>query len=333
MSHALSSRTTATEIKGLKHDAADAAMFYVGKEKPWHGLGVSVESALTSEEALKAAGLDWEVQLAPVFDADMREIKNYQRTYRTDNGNTLGIVGNRYTVIDNKSGFEILDSIIGKGANFDTAGALFGGEVVFINALMPNALRIAGDEIMPYFLLKMAHDGTGSLVLKRTPIRTVCQNTLNLAIGNPKSKQDMRMQKIKHTRNYDERVREAAQLMQLNSEYYKEFEVVANKLVAVKFSNDDFKGLLDELYPLPEDGTKRALGIADRERTKLLDAHMADDLNNIRFTAWGAYNAVADYSDHMRESRGDNKEANAFIRTFEATAMKDKALELLLARS
>ena len=329
MSHALSSRTTGTEIIGQKGEASDASMFYVGKDKPWHGLGVSVDHCLNSSEALVAAGMNWEVKTGPVFDADMKEIKNFRRTYRDDNGNTLGIVGNRYTVIQNSEGFEIMDSMIGAGANFDTAGVLFNGEVVWINALMPDSMKIAGDEILCYFLLKNAHDGTGSLIVKRTPIRTVCQNTMNMAIGNPKAKSDSRSQKIKHTRNYDVRVREAATIMGMNATYFKQFEAKANELVAAPFSKAEFTTLIESLYPTPEDATKRAITISENEREKMVNAYNADDLNNIRFTKWGALNAIADYSDHMRSLRGENKEANAFIRTFEATELKDRALELL----
>jgi phage/plasmid-like protein (TIGR03299 family) len=336
MSHALSSKSTGRVIEGLGGKAEDAAMFYVGKEKPWHKLGTSVLTAPTSSEAIVLAGLDYEVKLDKVYDADAQEIKGYRRTYRSDNGNSLGIVGMRYTVVQNSEAFAIMDSIKtadgGQGVTFDTAGALYSGEVVWINARLPEDLVIGGDKIEPYFLLKSTHDGTGSITLKRTPIRTVCQNTLNAAIGSKRDKQDLRMQKIKHTRNYDARVREAVRAMQLTSEYYKEFKELGDKLVSMKFSEKSFTELMDQLYPMPEGDSKRGASIAERERMKMLDAYNAEDLDNIRDTAWGAFNAIADYADHSRETRGDNQEANAFIRTFENTAMKDRALELILAK-
>jgi phage/plasmid-like protein (TIGR03299 family) len=313
--------------------AADAAMFSV-RETPWHKLGVIVDQALTAKEALVAAGLNYEVKTGPIFTPDMREIPTNigQRVYRSDNDKDLGVVGARYTVIQNEDAFNILDYIIGNDdAKFETAGALGNGEVVWMNAkLQGDDITVAGDRIDPYFLLKNTHDGSGSLKLLLTPIRVVCQNTLNMAIGNPKQKDNSRRFTIKHTRNYDERVKLAKVALGFTQTYFKEFVSTAKALAAQKFTEKQFSELMDQLYPLPEKAG-RGLTIAERERNKMWAAFNADDLNNIRNTKWGAYNAIADYADHGRESRGDNAEANAFIRTFEQTLMKDKAFELLTA--
>lgn len=328
MSHALSSKSTGKVIEGLGGDASDAAMMYVGAEKPWHKLGTSFATAPTPQEALESIGADFKVLTGPVYDADMKEINGYRRTYRSDNGTSLGIVGMRYEVIDNSEAASIMQTI---GAPIDSAGMLFEGQTLWMNAKFKEPISIGGDEILPYIVLKSTHDGTGSLVLKRTPIRTVCQNTLNMAMGGS-NRNDLRTQNIKHTRNYDERVRIALKAMELSTEYYRQFELKANELLDIKFSENDFENLMNKLYPIPEGDSKRGIAVAERERSKIITAYGALDLENIRYTGWGAYNAIADYSDHMRELRGENKEANAFLRTFEVTAMKDAALELILAK-
>jgi phage/plasmid-like protein (TIGR03299 family) len=338
MSHNLSNRKTGTVIRmGANVEKTDAAMFYVaanGTEVPWHGLGVKVTQCQTSAEAIKLAGLDYEVAKGPIYTPDMKEIAGYSRTYRTDFPEaTFGVVGTRYTLVQNSEGFEICDGILGGGALFDTAGALHDGRVAFINARLPESLKIAGDEVLPYFLFKNSHDGHGSIILCMTPIRVVCNNTLNMALGNEKTrKQDNRFRRIKHTRNYDERIQEAAKAMGFTMEYYTQFRKQAEELLKVKVSEKRFFAMMDELFGNPAKiESKRGATVSEQARTGAFAALNAPDLANINDTGWGVYNAIADYSDHKRTLRGENKTENAFLRTFEDTTIKDRALELILA--
>ena len=117
--------------------------------------------------------------------------------------------------------------------------------------------------------------------------------------------------------------------------YAETFEAFANRLLNIKFSETDFEKMMDHLMEEPEDKDTKAFTLVDRERGKLHQAHMAVDLSNVQYTAWGAYNAVADYADHMRLSRGDDqtRKVNEFLRTFstQGSEIKDKALEYILA--
>ena len=347
MSHRLSNRKTGQVIEmGAQTEAliaagaeSDAAMFYVkrdGADVPWHKLGKSVEGLLTSAEALKASGCDYDVQLGELYTPDMKLIdkKIGQRVYRTDNDATLGIVGARYNVISNQTGFEILDSIIGDdSAKFDTAGALGVGEMVFATVRLPEDIKIAGDIITPYFHILLTHDGSASVKVYAAPTRQVCQNTVNFAISE--AEKSKRMFSIRHTRNYEARLAEAAKVLGVIRTYAETFEQYARKLLKKKFGSEAFDKMLNDLIPLPEKQDSKAWTLADRERSKVWDCYNAEDLNNVRDTAWGAINAIADYSDHMRPQRGDDNTrlVNEFLRSFTAngSALKDKALELIVA--
>jgi phage/plasmid-like protein (TIGR03299 family) len=341
MAHRLASRKTGQEIDGNGiHGKADAAFVYVQNENepstPWHGLGTSVAQCMTSDEVYAQSGFDqFEPQIGKLFDADMKEIPGFRHVSRASDGYSYGVVGEKYPLVRNRELLDIMDSIVAQdgGAVYDTAGCLFDGRKVFINARLPENLLIAGEEITKFFVLTSAHDGRGAIQLARTPIRVVCQNTLNAALAGASGKGDIRFSSIKHTVNYEERIAEAVKAMNLTSLYYKNFEAKANELLAIKFSEKDFEKLMDQLYPTPaDDACSRAKTVNENTRMALLDAFNVENLNNIRNTGWGAYNAVADFSDHMRASRGENKEANAFIRSFEDTVLKDKAMELILAK-
>lgn len=343
MSHKISNKKTGKVIKVLGdqferqgNKREDAAVFVVGKELAWHGLGINVESALNAADALKTCGGDFEVKKGQLFTPDMKVIDPTigQRIYRGDNDDTLGIVGNRYHIIQNSDAFAVMDNIVGDDkAKFVSAGVLGHGEAIFITAKLPDDIKIAGDKVIPYFHFLNYHDGSGSAKVYSAVTRQVCANTVAMALGE--AKKAKRMFNIRHTRNYADRLKEAEKALGMIREYAETFEVFANKLLNIKFSETDFEKMMDHLMVEPEDKDTKAFTLVDRERGKLHQAHMAVDLSNIQYTAWGAYNAVADYADHMRLSRGDEttRKVNEFLRTFstQGSEIKDKALDYILA--
>ena len=98
----------------------------------------------------------------------------------------LGIVSDRYKVVQNEDAFQFTDDLLGEGVTYETAGALQGGRKVWLLARMPQRYVIAGDEITPYMVFMNSHDGSSGVKVAMTPIRVVCQNTLNLALDSAK---------------------------------------------------------------------------------------------------------------------------------------------------
>ncbi|MDR6372339.1 hypothetical protein J2795_003002 [Chryseobacterium bernardetii] len=177
--------------------------FFSVKEKPWYNLGQIVEEHPTSEQAIKFAGLDYEVEKSPlltkgsgiiennngieIIDSAL-EVPNYFANIRTDNNTVLGVVGKDYQIVQNREAFSFFDSIVGGGDGilYETAGALGNGERIFITAKLPDYIRVGnGDDITEkYIFLTTSHDGSGSITAAFTPIRIVCQNTLNPSLKN-----------------------------------------------------------------------------------------------------------------------------------------------------
>jgi phage/plasmid-like protein (TIGR03299 family) len=295
-------------------------------QAPWHGIGTVVAEALTAEKALELSGLDWEVKLNPVYDGDMKPIDGFFATTRSDNGAVLGIVGKKYRVINNVTGFSMVDTILGDdSAKIHTAGDLFGGKTVFILAKLPEDVKVAGDTISTYFLLTNTHDGSGALKCITTPVRVVCQNTLNFAIGGAK-----RTFSVRHTTSYEEQLSTARTVLGITRSYYTSFVQLAENLAAQAFTKAAFEDLCKSLLPVPTDeGRGRTTAMAEHE--KLMIAYNVDNLDNIRGTKLGALNAVADYADHARRLVGVPavRRDNAYARTFTGTDLKDRALEIL----
>lgn len=161
------------------------SMFYV-REKPWHGLGVRVQEAPSSSDALIQAGLDWKVLQEPIYTEKEEVIEGYKANIRDTDRKALGVVTDRYKVIQNQEAFAFTDELLGEGVRYETAGSLQGGRRVWLLAHMPHEYIISGERISPYLIFSNTHDGSGAIKVALTPIRVVCQNTLNLALSNAK---------------------------------------------------------------------------------------------------------------------------------------------------
>jgi phage/plasmid-like protein (TIGR03299 family) len=283
-------------------------------ERPWHGLGEVVETELTAEEAIKAAKLDWEVELCPVeykyftehpFGGPLIEMNGTDRTHnvvvRPSTGTALGIVGNVYTPLQNKDAFGFFDEVVGAGqAIYHTAGSLFNGRKVWILAKLPEPILVAGkDPVEPFLLLTHSHDGKSKVRMLWTPVRVVCNNTLQAALCG----MDSEGVAIRHTSNIHNRLEEAQEVLGLAKQGFETFNQVADAMVATPFVNPHVDVILNRILGINEDpdsASTQRLNI----KNKILE--LVEDGTGIapyRGTVWGFMNAITEYADHERTMR------------------------------
>ena len=277
-------------------------------------------------EVLQRSHVDWRVEKSPVYLPSGQAIPNHFATVRTDNGRALGIVGNRYQVIQNQNGLDLFDAAAARGAiEYGNAGTFKGGAIVWMQAKLPGSLSIGPDEVARYLLLANSHDGSGTLRILLTPIRVICRNTLQAALRS-----DAGMT-IRHTVTADAKVKMAIQAIEQAGRFYGEFADAANALYRRSMTLGAMRDYTARVFPVTGDEGKvsaRLEGVRDRvidlfENGK---GHYA-----IRGTAWAAYNAVAEYTDHFRATRGDeaNRLESAWLGS--GAAIKRRAFELAIA--
>ena len=302
-------------------------MFYV-REKPWHGLGTRVEEAPTSADALICAGLDWEVVQKDVYTEDGSLISGYKANTRNTDDAVLGIVSNRYQVVQNRDAFQFTDDLLGAGVTYETAGALQGGRKVWMLARMPQRYIIAGDEIAPYLVVMNSHDGSSGIKVAMTPIRVVCQNTLNLALNSAK-----RTWTTKHTENVMNRVHEARETLMLAEKYMGELGRGIDELTKIKLPDRKIMEYMQEFFPvtadLPDVQRKNNQRLLDNMKARYWDA---PDLSNMDKNGYRFVNAVSDFATHADPiRRTKNYDENLFLRTVEGNPLIDKAYKMVLA--
>jgi phage/plasmid-like protein (TIGR03299 family) len=286
---------------------SDGTTSFASTEKAWHNLGQIVDGAMTSEEAIKLANLDYEVALKPVtFDVDKGHsiiMPDKFVTYRKDINMPLGVVGNRYNIVQNVDAFEFFDSIVGgKLAMFETAGVLGNGERIFVSAKMPEVIQIAGtdDVTEVYVLLTSSHDGSGSIIAAVTPVRVVCQNTLNAALKNTVSRVA-----IRHTTSAQKKLADAHKLLGISHKYITEVNEMFNVLAKKTVTDAQVKKLVEELFKSEKEDSTRIKNIREAVMASYFEGV---GQSQIIGTAWGAYNGVTHYLDHVQTYRtGDVK--------------------------
>ena len=225
-------------------------MMFVGRETPWHGLGTMVEEAPDSREALIMAGLDWDVVQRPVFTQDGVKISGYYANVRMQDDSILGVVTNRYKVVQNRDAFAFTDELLGEGVRYETAGSLMGGRKIWMLAKLPTKYIIQGEQIMPYLVFSNTHDGSGAIKIAMTPIRVVCNNTLNLALNTAK-----RCWSINHTGDIAAKMEDARETLFMAEDYMGELGKSFEDLSKIKLSDASVEEYIKELLPISDDAT------------------------------------------------------------------------------
>lgn len=283
----------------------------------WHGLGTIVAEAPNSEEAIKLAHLDWEVQTFPAFGKVGEEIisvpeESAMVSVRMDTKGYLGMVSKKYKPLQNLKAFSFMDSLLMDGiVKYETAGALFGGRKVWLLAKMPGAQQVKGDDTVErYMLLTNSHDGSECVNVLPTTVRVVCWNTYRMALAGAKSL------KIAHVGDIDKKAEQARQVLGLASHNFEAYMTVARKMAEtpVKVGNTDrWESFIDEVMPeAGEDATERVADLIEERRNtihRLFTDDAKQNLKGIEGTAWAAYNAVSEYADHLQTFRGVNDAA------------------------
>lgn len=302
-------------------------MFSV-RETPWHGLGVVIQEAPNSEEALEVAGLNWEVEKSPII-VNNQVVKGYVANVRNDSGSVLGIVTDKYKIVQNKEAFSFVDALVDAGeVRYETAGSLKGGKQVWMLAKMPERYKVLDDEMENFMVFTNSHDGRGAVVVAITPVRVVCQNTLNLALSQAK-----RQWSVKHMGlNMEEKLAEAKHTLQLAGQYTQELQIVSEQLVDIKVTTADWKDIVTQLIPIGDKVADRQKRNLERRRTVMYNKIFESDVENYFGTGWAAINAVTDFVAHTRPERDTaTYKENLFASIVGGHPIVDKAFTLLVA--
>jgi phage/plasmid-like protein (TIGR03299 family) len=336
----------------MSHGITNNDQMYSVREVPWHGLGVVLDKYPKSiDEALDKSGLGWRVThgdvlvvKAPQWTDDfgvkhapeLVAAKGFKANLREDTGEVLGIVSNEYEVVDNLEAFRFLDALIGSELHFETAGSLWGGRRVWVLARLPEYIELGGDQSATYVYVANSHDGSMAVTAAATPIRIVCANTLGAALRQAEhGASAQRTFRFRHTGNLQAKFAEARQVLGMTINYQTQFKALADRLALEPISEGALeRRVLRHLWMTDDEN----LGRRARENRERTIEHVlavfrgrgiaGDTTGNSPGTKWTAFNALAEHLDYGRRYTTRTSQVQ---RSFEDTAIKQRALDVVVA--
>ena len=307
-------------------------MFSV-REKPWHyeltkDVTKLIQEAPTSKDALHLAGLDWDVLQTPVFMENGTQIPNYKANVRSTDNACLGIVSDRYQIVQNTAAFEFTDAIVGETENgvvtYETAGSLCGGKKIWLLAKMP-VQKVLDDDVEPYMFFSNSHDGSGAIKVGMTPIRIVCNNTLNMALAGAK-----RSWSTKHVGDMQSKLEEAKLCLQMADEYMKNLDIEADRLANAKLYREQIDEILNEMFPIDDNDSDRKKQNVQDVKDNFYVAYFMPDILKFGESAWRAVNAMSDMVTHSTPKRNTSSyNENRWGKIMDGHVMMDQFVQLV----
>ena len=316
---------------------------------PWV-LGTDVSNCVTAQDVMKTAKLDWTVQKCElvskmpfrigsnnevgedsfVHDGNIyRECPNAFATYRTDINMPLGIVKDKYEIVQNMNAFNFFNNAIGEGkAIWDKAACLNMGEKVYVSAKLPVQTSVGKDDVIDnYLVFSNGHAGNSSVDIMITPIRVICTNMLNGALD--KAACHIR---LRHTKSVKEKLELGAQVLKIACSHAIDAQELYRHLATIKMTDDQVAEYICKLQLTPAEiaklnevdpnhGYKRlisrdyhlidAVEISTRKSNQLYNMmdYYVDGIGqkDICGTAWGAYNAITGFYCNVANLEGEKR--------------------------
>jgi phage/plasmid-like protein (TIGR03299 family) len=306
----------------MAHELESDKSFASFREPAWHGLGTVFTEEVSTKEMLELANLqDWNVRLEEVSIPDgFASDKTYNYVVRTNpfdktQNDVLGVVGERYRILQNEELFDFGDALLDGGGRWETAGSIKGGRQVFGSLALERETVLdpsgVSDKVNSYLLVNTSHDGSIAIQASVTPVRVVCANTLNLALGSGvgRNRSIKQSYKIRHTQTAQGKIQAAREALGLANAYMDSFDILAKEMIEQTITQDKFFEIVNAVYPLPEKDKKGALSKWTTKIDTIEEIYNGKTNHMIAGTAWGALNALTERLDWYRSARKGNSES------------------------
>jgi phage/plasmid-like protein (TIGR03299 family) len=317
--------------------------FYSVKKPAWHLKGYISDRYETSKEVIVKSGLNFTVEKLPnkhVYPSG-KEIYSETsfHTFRTDLELTLGDnVGKDYTIIQNIDAFSFLDQIAGvNNIYYETAGALRNGEIIFITAKFPHHIKILGKDVIElYLFITTRHDGKGSIVVGLTPVRVVCNNTLNAALRNCET-----VVRVRHTESAPDKLKEAQKILKMVDTAAPIIDQAFNQLAKVRITDQQLRKLIQtamapntEVLDNIKAGNYRAISPQFKTTVEEIlsygQGNVTQQLESTKGTLFGFYNAITGFYQNRKMFKNEEVKAKNILFGGAAQRTAQKAFDLCL---
>lgn len=275
-------------------------MSYMDRTLPYiNAFGtVDISTAKSVDEALYISGMDWNVSSKFLYDENGNEYPNFRANVNDSTGDLLGIVSDRYSIVQNKEAFEFVNDLTSEGFKFEKAGTFKNGKSIWVMGKFDSE-DILGDNIDNNVVFVNSHDGSSGVKVMMTPVRVICANMLNLAL-----KRAERSWTTKHTRSIYSRLEEAKHTLGLVNHYMIELKDEAERLAYIKITDDKIDEIFDKLFPVDlNNDSERKIKNVSFMKDSFIKCYNEQDIAQFKGTVYGAINAMSDLISHKQPNR------------------------------
>jgi phage/plasmid-like protein (TIGR03299 family) len=325
---------------------------FAGRQDAWHGLGVVTGEFQTWQQLLKAAKADFGVVKKQLgfggkmvaawgtfrVDSELPKGLTEEAAIRVRNPagdvrylSFLGPVGEDYQIIQHTEGFDMLDHLVGQinGAHYETMGTLDFGRVVWGQVDPELSIKVGDDETKIYLSFVTSHDGSKAFDIYETGVRMVCRNTVRLGA----LKKLAARLRVKHTKNAQTRIDNLKTEVDEIRDVAMTMQERLNFLAKRKVTRDSLDSIMERLFPKPkndkETSTRRENILSDV--LSLYEYNDGGVFKEQKGTAYNLLNAITEYTDHVRSTKGDGRAVSAVFGS--GDKLKTQALDLILAEA
>jgi phage/plasmid-like protein (TIGR03299 family) len=308
---------------------------------PWERIQTTFPEGTKFQEAIEQMDLNYEVEPRPLWAAGtgpqggLGLVERHMATVRKDTNTVLGVVGNRYQIVQNKEAFAFLTDIVDSGDIVPLgAGYWKGGARPWVQARLPQDIvidKVEDERIIPFIFAGTSHDGSMPVTISLTGIRIICKNTYSANVHAPRRFQ------IRHLSSVSGRIEEARRVLGISFRYFEEYKSFMNQLAGVKLVDEQFRKIVDKLLPLVHNGTDLQNENVAKKRAELLGLYL-NSPTVPRGTKYGGLQAITEWYDHVKNgqrfkgTRAADERKSSELLLGDAINFKDRAVELLLAR-
>lgn len=308
-----------------------ANLDFLNKEKLTTGFGNTIVGASSYEDVLIQAGLNWTVDARPMFtevDGTKVEVPNMNVVVRNEDLKPLGIVSDKYKVVNNADAFSFTESIFNsKEIEFIRGGSYRDGRSTWLEAKVSGEFSVLGDKTDCYLIFRNSHDGTGAVHCFIVPTRIACSNVLNFT-----RKSANRTWRCLHTGTPLEKIKEAQSVLLAGSTYMKAIEAEAQVLNGIKLSISQVLDFIERLFPINDEMNEKAKENCELRRAQLLAVYNEkEDLMNFDDNGYKFLSAVVDYVNHVNGKNTKTAALNRFMVIASGSPIVDKAYDMVMA--
>lgn len=276
----------------------------LNRQSTWNNIGTDLSTGVV-EEAIKLAGLDYEVVKKPIMTIDGQKISG--KVANIANGNVLGITSSDYEIVQNSEAFEFAN-YIGEDFTFEKGGMTHTGMIYLIGS-MPE-IDILGDKFKPHVIFQNSFNGKYQLAAAITPLRVVCQNQFSFAFRDADNSI-----KLRHSKNLRDKMDDAQRVLRGVSSYMLNLKNIAEQFSNVKIGTGDLSHVIDMIFPTPTDANAKQMMNIENKKLEFKNAINIDDNKNFQNNAWGIINAYTDYITHHETAKQAKYNDTKFIKT------------------